>query len=97
MKGKWGCQSDPVQGNPETKAPSPEWSSLIKANNLLETELHLYLNWGPIILYHSDAVDAWPASELVTNLSLWKEVCELLAAEEFFFVTLIRASSFPIK
>lgn len=58
MKGKWGCQSDPVQGNPETKAPSPEWSSLIKANNLLETELRLYLNWGPLILYHSDAVDA---------------------------------------
>lgn len=42
MKGKWGCQSDPVKGNPETKAPSPEWSSLIKANNLLETELHLW-------------------------------------------------------
>lgn len=79
-----------------TKAPSPEWSSLMKVNNPLETELRLYLNWGSLTLYYSDAVDGCTRIR-IGNKCVRVEVCDLLAAEEFFFVTLIRASSFPIK
>lgn len=96
MKEKWGCQSDPVQETLEIKMPSPEWSSLKKVNYLLETELHLYLNWASFILYYSEAMDDGTCIWIGNEFAL-VEVCDLLAAEELFFVTLIRASSFPMK
>jgi hypothetical protein len=96
MKEKWGCQSDPVQEPLEIEMSYPEWSSLIKVNRLLETELHLYLNWASFILYYSEAVDDCTFIWIGNKFAL-VEVCDLIAAEELFFVTLIRASSFPMK